>query len=50
MRVNPLKGMTTAELLQRIEAVGGKASPSVLLPGDFVRVEQGLQDVLAAVS
>ena len=49
VRVNPLRGLTTLQLVQRVEELGGSARLSELLPGDFVRVESGLQAILAAV-
>ena len=50
VRVNPLRGSTAHDLAQAIEALGGRAEVSELLPADFVRVETGLQAILAAVS
>jgi hypothetical protein len=47
VRVNPLRGLTTSDLVQRISDLGGTARQSDLLPEDFVRVEIGLQAVLS---
>ena len=48
VRVNPLRGLTTSDLVERILELGGKARRSDLLPEDFVRVEAGLQAILVS--
>ncbi len=50
LRVNTLGGLTAQDLLQKVEELGGRAESSSLLPMDFIRLETGLQAVLAAVS
>ncbi|KAG1667646.1 hypothetical protein FOA52_004673 [Chlamydomonas sp. UWO 241] len=47
LRANQLRGMTASLLLDAVIDLGARAEASTLLPGSFVRIEAGLQGVLA---